>query len=166
MEIRQLKSNDAESYLAIRLEALQNSHEAFATSYGEEKNQTENSYHDRLSSETTFTFGAFIDKQLVGVITLVRETLVKLSHRANLVAMYIKPEARGKGIGKLLVNSAIGQAAQLDGLEQIYLSVVTTNQSAKQLYLATGFEVVGKQLRALKWQDRYYDEEQMVYYLK
>jgi hypothetical protein len=40
MEIRKLNPIDAEEYLSIRLDALENSPYAFASSYEEEKNQT------------------------------------------------------------------------------------------------------------------------------
>jgi RimJ/RimL family protein N-acetyltransferase len=166
MEIRQLNPADAEEYLSIRLEALQNSPYAFASSYEEEKNQTMEKYKNRFETpKNTFTFGAFEDSQLVGVVTLVKEQLLKLSHRANIVAMYIKPEKRGNGIGKSLISEVIEKAYNLEGIEQIYLTVVTTNVPAKKLYTSNGFKVFGKETRALKFENTYYDEEHMVLFL-
>ncbi|MDC3411885.1 GNAT family N-acetyltransferase [Aquibacillus sp. 3ASR75-11] len=166
MEIRQLNPTDAEEYLSIRLEALKDSPYAFASSYEEEKNQTAEKYKNRFNAPTnTFTFGAFEDSQLVGVVTLVKEQLYKLRHRANIVAMYIKPEKRGNGIGKALVSSVIEKVKNIDGIEQIYLTVVTTNVPAKKLYSSCGFEVFGKEKRALKFDNTYYDEEHMVLFL-
>ena len=143
MEIRLLKPSDAESYLRIRLEALQNSSEAFATSYKEEKDQSAEKYKSRFQSKESFTFGAFEKGKLIGAITLVKEKLFKLRHRANIVAMYVSPEKRGSGIGKALVVEAINKANDLEGVEQVYLTVVTTNQSAKKLYSSMGFKVFG-----------------------
>lgn len=37
MKLRQLRTNDAEDYFTLRLEALQHSPDAFATTYEEEK---------------------------------------------------------------------------------------------------------------------------------
>ncbi|WP_088102966.1 GNAT family N-acetyltransferase [Halalkalibacter urbisdiaboli] len=166
MEIRQLNRIDAEEYLSIRLEALQNSPYAFASSYEEEKNQTAEKYKNRFETPiNTFTFGAFEESQLVGVVTLVKEQLLKLSHRANIVAMYIKPENRGNGIGKALISKVIEKAYNLESIEQIYLTVVTTNVPAKKLYTSSGFEVIGKEKRALKFDNTYYDEEHMVLFL-
>lgn len=163
MEIRQLTPNDAEEYLSLRLEALRDSPYAFASSYQEEENQTAEKHKKRFgSSINAFTFGVFIDSQLVGVVTLIREQLMKLSHKANIVAMYIKPENRGNGLGKALISKAIEQAYNMEGVEQIYLSVVTTNIPAKKLYVSCGFEVFGKDKRALKFDNTYYDEEHMV----
>ena len=166
MDIRQLIPSDAEEYLSIRFEALNESPYAFASSYEEEKGNTAEIYKNSFYiPENTFTFGAFEDSTLIGVVTLVREQLFKLRHRANIVAMYIKPEKRGNGIGRALLASVIEKAENLDNVEQIYLSVVTTNESAKQLYLSSGFEVFGKEKRALKFGHTYYDEEHMVLFL-
>ncbi|MDL4839484.1 GNAT family N-acetyltransferase [Aquibacillus sp. LR5S19] len=166
MEIRQLNSPDAEEYLSIRLEALKNSPYAFASSYEEEKNQRAEKYKNRFNAPAnTLTFGAFEDSQLVGVVTLVKEQLFKLRHRANIVAMYIKPEKRGNGIGKNLVFRVIEKAKNIEGIEQIYLTVVTTNLPAKKLYSSCGFEVFGKDKKALKFDNTYYDEEHMVLFL-
>lgn len=98
----------------------------------------------------------------MGVITLVKEQLFKLRHRANIVAMYVIPEKRGKGIGKALISKAIQMADSLEDIEQLYLTVVTTNEPAKRLYSSIGFEVFGKEKRALKFDNTYYDEEHMV----
>ncbi|WP_042353984.1 GNAT family N-acetyltransferase [Bacillus rubiinfantis] len=166
MEIRQLTPTDAEEYLSIRFEALQDSPFAFASSYEEEKNQSAEIYKNLFAVPVNaFTFGAFEELELVGVVTLIREELIKLSHRANIVAMYVKPEKRESGLGKALITKAIEKANSLDGIEQIYLSVVTTNIPAKKLYASCGFEVFGTEKRALKFNNTYYDEEHMVLFL-
>ena len=166
MEIRQLNPADAEEYLTIRLEALKDCPYAFASSYEEEKNQPAEKYKNRFDTPVnSFTFGAFEGSQLVGVVTLVKEQLFKLRHRANIVAMYIKPEERGNGIGKALVSNVIEKAQNLDAIEQIYLTVVTTNAPAKKLYSSCEFKIFGKEKRALKLDNTYYDEEHMVLFL-
>ena len=166
MEIRQLESKDAEIYRSIRLEALQSSPNRFAASYEDEKKQTADKYKTRFQTPSNaFTFGAFEANQLVGVITLVRESLLKLNHRASIVAMYTKPEKRGCGVGKALLTKAIDKAIELEGVEQINLTVVSTNEVAKKLYASCGFEVFGREKNALKHEDSYYDEEHMVLFL-
>ncbi|WP_411955056.1 N-acetyltransferase family protein [Alkalibacillus sp. S2W] len=166
MEIRELYPNDAEEYLTIRLEALKNNPSAFASSYEEEKNVYAEKYKSSFNNKSSaITFGAYEESQLVGVVTLVKEQPLKLSHRANIVAMYIKPEKRGYGIGKALVLSVIEQTKNIGGIEQIYLTVVTTNVPAKKMYASCGFEVFGIDRRALKVDHTYYDEEHMVLYL-
>jgi ribosomal protein S18 acetylase RimI-like enzyme len=166
LEIRQLGTKDAKNYLFVRLEALQNSPYAFASSYEEEKDDSAEKYSVRFAAAKNFcTYGAFAGPQLVGVITLVREQKVKLKHRANIVAMYVKPEQRGNGIGKALMNKAIHKARTMEGMEQLYLTVVTSNETAKKLYSSMGFEVFGEEKSALKVDDMYYDEAWMVLFL-
>ncbi|MGJ7922566.1 GNAT family N-acetyltransferase [Neobacillus sp. LXY-4] len=149
MEIRLLKPLDAEIYLRIRLEALKNSPEAFAASYQEEKNLSVEVYKNRFQAKDSFTFGAFDKGKLVGIITLVKEKRYKLRHRANIVGMYVSPEIRGNRIGKALVTEAIKLAKDLEGVEQIKLSVVSTNQHAKRLYSSMGFKVYATEESAL-----------------
>src|SRR4051812_11074877 len=107
MEIRELGPQDAKDYFQIRLEALYKNPEAFGSSYEEEKMQTADKYKDRFQGTDSFTFGAWEESKLVGVVTLLRENRLKLRHRATIVAMYVTSENRGEGVGKALMNKAI-----------------------------------------------------------
>lgn len=163
--IRRLVAQDAENYLTLRLEALQNSPESFGSTYEEEKDHPIDKYKTRFQSRDSFTFGAFEDGILVGIITLVKEHRIKLRHRTTIVAMYVSPSTRGLGIGKALMNEVIKTAKELEGVEQVYLTVVTTNTSAKNLYTSFGFEIFGTEKRALKLDHSYFDEDLMVLFL-
>ncbi|MGM0903165.1 MAG: N-acetyltransferase family protein [Bacillota bacterium] len=166
MNIRKLGVQDAENYLKVRLKALKNNPEAFGSSFEEEKDRPVEMYAQRLSSEESITFGAFQQNELVGTVTLVREKYVKFRHRANIVGMYVDPENRGSGIGRLLLIEAINHAKTIGEIEQLNLSVVTTNEPAKKLYTSLGFEVFGTEKRALKVDERsYLDEHHMVLFL-
>ncbi|WP_404332653.1 GNAT family N-acetyltransferase [Mesobacillus maritimus] len=166
MNIRKLGVQDAENYLKIRLTALKNNPEAFGSSFEEEKDRPVEMYEQRLSSEESITYGAFLHNQLVGTVTLMREKYVKFRHRASIVGMYVDPENRGSGIGRLLLIEAINQAKTIGEIEQLNLSVVTTNEPAKKLYTSLGFEVFGTEKRALKLDERsYLDEHHMVLFL-
>ncbi len=79
--------------------------------------------------------------------------------------MYVSPAYRGKGIGKELMLEVIKKAQQLSDIEQLQLTVVSTNQSAKQLYTSLGFSEYGHEKRALKADGVYYDEDHMVLFL-
>lgn len=163
--IRRLVATDAENYHVLRLEALQNSPESFGSTYEEEKDQPVDKYRKRFESQESFTFGAFENRKLIGIITLVKEQRVKLRHRTTIVAMYVSPRRRGLGVGMALMKEAIMRAKELEGVEQVYLTVVTTNKSAKKLYNSLGFEIFGTEKRALKLNDSYFDEDLMVLFL-
>ncbi|MGE6260651.1 N-acetyltransferase family protein [Heyndrickxia sporothermodurans] len=165
MNIKRLESKDAELYRNLRLKALKDHPEAFGSSYEEEKNHPIETFADKIHSDTIFTFGAFDQKELIGIVTLVREVKLKLKHRASIFAMYVLPEKRSFGVGNALMTKAINKANELNGIEQIYLSVVSTNSHAKKLYASLGFEKFGYEKRALKLNDQYVDEEHMVLFL-
>lgn len=168
MNIRLLKPSDAKSYWDLRLEALEQSPEAFAVSY-EEAIKRENpveSVAKNLTNRVNFTFGAFNNnEELIGVVTLLQETSLKLKHRANILAMYVSPEIRGLGVGKELLSTAINQAKIIESIEKLNLTVVTTNESAKKLYTKFGFKIFGIEEHALLINNNYYDEEYMVLFL-
>lgn len=165
MEIRQLHPDDAEAYFALRLEALQINPEAFGSSYEEEKDYPLSWTQSRLSDPASYVYGAFVEKDLVGVVTLMRETKIKMSHRANIYAVYVTPKRRGKGVAKQLLKATIEKSRDLQGIEQVYLAVVAENRVAKKVYRAFGFETYGIDRKAIKINGKYYDEELMVLYL-
>ncbi|MBM7702839.1 GNAT family N-acetyltransferase [Metabacillus iocasae] len=165
MLIRQLNPSDAKSYRELRLEGLKFHPDAFGASYEEEKNKPLSLYEGRFQSDQSYTFGAFVEGELVGVVTLLLESAMKMKHRANIVAMYVTSSVRGQGIGKQLLLTALTQAKQLSTIEQVHLTVVSTNQAAKKLYESVGFQSYGIEKRALKIGDAYIDEELMVKYL-
>lgn len=165
MEIRILKPTDAEKYKEIRLEGLKVNPEAFSSSYEEEKDYPLARTESRLSGEHSFTFGAYEEDRLVGVVSLIWETRAKIKHRATIAAMYVTPEQRRFGVGKALMSAAITKASKLDGIEQIYLSVNASNEPARKLYQRMGFKTFGIDKKALKVNGSYFDEELMVLFL-
>ena len=145
MKIRLLKPSDAKSYWELRLEALAQHPEAFATSY-EEAIKRENPVEkmaENFSKAGNYTFGAFNNEELLGAVTLLQENQLKLNHRANIFAMYVRPGLRNAGIGKALLSEAIHKARSTNGIEKLNLTVVTTNTIAKKLYADLGFQVFG-----------------------
>jgi ribosomal protein S18 acetylase RimI-like enzyme len=166
MLIRVLLPADASAYWQLRLFALQESPEAFATSYEEairREHAVEEVAKNLSQSENGFTVGAFDQKNdLVGIVTFYRERSLKLRHKGYLVGMYVSPHVRRTGIGRQLIAEVIKKAREMPGLEQIHLSVVTTNKAARKLYVSLGFKTFGVEPRALKYGDQYWDEEHMV----
>lgn len=165
MEIRILDPIDAAIYREIRLEALKANPEAFSSSYTEEKDYPLENFENRLNFGHFFTFGAFVENKLTGVVTLILETRSKTKHRANIVAMYVSPELRRSGIGRRLMTEAIKKANEINEIEQIYLTVTSSNEPAKNLYQSLGFKTYGIDKNGLKIEDTYFDDELMVLFL-
>lgn len=163
MEIRSLTSSDAKDYWELRLEALQQNPEAFATTYEDAISRKDplKRVATNLDASSSTTFGAYVENELVGVMTLSKEELTKLQHRINLFAVYVTPRMRGKHIGEALLKEVIQAAKQFPGVEKINLSVVTTNTAAIYLYEKFGFTTFGVEKKAMKVGEEYLDELHM-----
>ena len=62
---------------------------------------------------------------------------------------------------KKLVITAIQKARTMEVVEQLNLSVVSSNEPAKKLYLSLGFEAFGFEKKALKIGKNFLDEDHM-----
>lgn len=168
MEFKLLTASDAESYWALRLEALKQNPEAFLTSY-EDALKRENPIDQvvgNFNAEGNYTFGAFEQKNLIGVVTLLHENAEKIQHRANIFAMYVTHKKQGMGVGKALMTEAINKAKSIPAIEKINLSVMASNDKAKQLYRKLGFQVYGFEENAFKVNGIDYNDEHMVLHLR
>ena len=169
MQIRQLGEADAPAYRELRLRALREDPDQFGRTYEEEVDRPLTVTKERLRAQAaaggSFTLGAF-EGTLIGVVTVLRGEGTKERHRATVVGMYVAREARGRGVGRALLEEARARAARIDGVEQLHLALVTTNEAARRLYRALGFVPYGVEPRALKFGERYWDEELMVLRLR
>ncbi|RDI41027.1 GNAT family N-acetyltransferase [Falsibacillus pallidus] len=169
MDYRVLTSEDAEEYLRIRLESLKLNPEAFASNY-EDKVAEEDALNKtaiRLKpTNFSFTMGAFDGDALVSVVTFMRESPSKMMHKGSIFAVFTTPSYRGKGIAKALFKELLKKLDEVEGLEQIMLTVVSSNQSAVKLYESLGFESFGTEKNAMKVDGSYYDEDYMMMFLK
>lgn len=160
MTIRELTSADAVAYRALILCGLSEHAESFRIAA---QDSGEPMVPFASSRPDAFTLGAWLaDGQLVGVVSFERETRTKFRHKGLLSRMYVRADASGKGIGRRLVQETIKRAREIEGLEQINLTVVASNSRAKHLYSSEGFKSFALEERALKMGETYYDEEQMV----
>lgn len=162
MIIRRLQASDWEGYRTLRLEALNLEPTAFAADLSEQADQPHEFWASRLASGPHgFVLGAFVAERLVGMVGLNRERRAKTRHKAVVWGMYVSPGARGRAIGRQLLERLIAEARAMDGLRQLALTVVTENLPARRLYLDLGFQVYGTEPRALWVGERFLDEDLM-----
>lgn len=162
VQVRVLNAQDAAAYQPLRLRALKEHPEAFASSYEDEARVPLGQVEERLSRTENTTFGAFVDGALAGVVTLARTPRPKLRHRASIVAMYVAPEARGRGVGKRLIQAAIDEALRYEHILDVTLSLTVGNESARALYVSMGFEPFALEPRFIYLDGRFYDGEWMI----
>ncbi len=162
MDVRVLNAADAAAFQAVRLRALQEHPEAFGASYEEEREFSLDKVAQGFNPPDSVMFGAFDRDALVGIAHLGRYTRMKTRHRAIIGAMYVAPEARGKQVGKALIDVSLFYARTLDGLEDVVLAVTVGNDTARNLYIKAGFTPFSIDPRYIRLGDRYFDIEWMV----
>jgi len=154
IQIRRLTPAEALSYREIRLAGLKESPEAFGSTFERESAQPLAWFRDRL--RTSQVFGGFCVGELLGIAGFAIREGEKERHKGLLWGMYVRPEARGAGVGQQLVEAVIAVARR--HVEVIQLSVVSDNEQALRLYARLGFLEYGVERNSLKQDGRYCDE--------
>ncbi len=166
MYIRQLTADDVAIFYPFRLRGLRESPHAFTNSYEEYSRQSLDSvvqrFRQQVASDTDFTLGAFENDQLAGIVGFYRENALKVRHKGYIVSLYVQPEERRRGIARALLLAALERIRRLPDLDHVLLGVVETQVAAKRLYESLGFTVYGREPRAVRIGDEYFDEEFMI----
>lgn len=155
--IRRLRPDDANSFRAIRLEALTVNPEALGSTLELEDKLDVPWFASRL--ENSHVIGAFRDDELVGTAGFAVQQGQKQAHKGRLWGMYVRPSARNIGVGRLLVSAVLDVAREK--VELIQLTVVRDNRPARRLYESLGFVEFGMEPKASKLGEKYYDEAHM-----
>jgi RimJ/RimL family protein N-acetyltransferase len=117
---------------------------AFASSYEEECDRPVAQVAERMAKNTDgFILGAFEGEALIGTVGMQREPQAKMAHKMVLWGMYVVPEARGRGLARMLVDAALARAFAMSGVRQVNLGVNAANAPALALYRAAGFTTFG-----------------------
>lgn len=158
-----LGQGDASAFQALRLRGLRECPTAFASSFEEESETPLDVIAERLAASAgRAMFGAFNAESLAGVVGIQREEMRKLRHKAFLWGMYVAPELRHKGAGRLLVAEALRYAFAMDGVRQVNLGVNAQNAPTIALYEGAGFRRFGLERGFLLVDGTLQDELHMV----
>lgn len=113
---------------------------------------------NKLDAEREFMMLVEIDGAVAGNCAVMSQgALRRLSHRCAF-AIALRKAYWHLGLGSAMMEYALELAEQI-GYEQTELDVVEGNDRAKALYEKFGFEVTGKNMRALKYDDGSYRDE-------
>jgi GNAT superfamily N-acetyltransferase len=139
--VRETVADDWRALRDIRLEALRDAPTAFGSTYEREILRGEAHWRDRVARGGTFL--AFIPEvsaaEPAGLIGGYQEDPVTV----ELVSMYVRPRARGRGVGEALVATVIDWAGNRNA-ECVRLWVTETNAPARALYERCGFALTGE----------------------
>ena len=154
--IEKLPSSSWQNYKEIRLAALKTDPLAFCETYEEALIKTETDWQKHITS----MWFALAGEQVVGMVGLLQEESSCGKHRGFMISFWVKPEFRGHGIGKALIQH-LQQYAPTIGISKIYFHVTTTQTNAIRLYKSLGFEIVGICKNNTFVQNKFYDQYQM-----
>jgi GNAT superfamily N-acetyltransferase len=132
--VRETVAADWQALRDIRLEALHNAPDAFGSTYEREILRPEADWLDRIARGGTFL--AFLPEvsEPAGLAGGYQER----PDTAELVSMYVRSQARGRGVGEALV-AAVARWAEAKGAKSLHLWVTETNAPARLLYRRCGF---------------------------
>jgi len=124
---------------AVRLRALADLPDAFGSTLDHELKFRDEDWRQRLASADAATFLASLDGADLGIVVAARID----DGEAGLYAMWVAPEARGKGASDELIKYAVAWARAC-GFRRISLGVGDFNTPAIRLYDRHGFRPTGE----------------------
>jgi ribosomal protein S18 acetylase RimI-like enzyme len=144
VNIRTFGPGDWQDYRDLRLSALQDSPDAFGSTYADAVVYPDSVWRSRLhqiSSEFDCPLVAERGGRCVGLAW----GRIEASHRdvAHLFQMWVAPDHRGLGISRKLLDSVISWAVAQDAASLV-LAVTCGDTPASRLYESAGFEAFGK----------------------
>lgn len=144
-------------YRDLRLHALKNDPFAFGTSLDEETSLAPEIWQERIGN-ALFALDSDVPIGMVGIIYLQRK---KQRHIAHIVGFYVKPEYRGRGIGKRLLLEALTQIKAKDNIIKVGLSVNSSQSDAIRMYENLGFKTVGLLEKEINVEGSFCDQYEM-----
>ncbi|HEX7760225.1 MAG TPA: GNAT family N-acetyltransferase [Caulobacteraceae bacterium] len=160
-EIRPVRPDEADAWMAMRLEALTAHPMAFGDSYEEASARPLADLEARLAQAGPgVTLGVYVEGALQGTAVFSVEAPLKMRHKGLLGAVYLRPVLRGSGAADALVAAIIAHARQhVDLLKAV---VNPSNDVARKLYFRHGFRTYGVEPRSLRYGGVDNDDELIV----
>ncbi|MEM7362487.1 MAG: GNAT family N-acetyltransferase [Pseudomonadota bacterium] len=145
--VRPFTADEWQVYKSVRLEALRDSPDAFATTYAESVGRDDNQWRERLKVATSeaskqLPLAVFEGERVVGQCWVIQEE--DDSSRANVIQMWVAPAFRGLGLSRRLLLATIEWATQ-NSVEVMTLGVTQGETPARRLYESVGFQTIGSE---------------------
>ena len=132
-----------DEYRTLRLHALQESPQAFGSSYADNAGQPDEFWIDRLrdaqAGRTPLLF-AEAGNRLVGLIGAYFEP--DEPDVANIITVFVAPDFRGRGLGNGLVDTILAEVRRCSDIRVARLTVNVSQSAAISAYHRAGFVTV------------------------
>ena len=144
MGVRRVRPEEWEELRAVRLRALEESPDSFGSTAVEGQRRGDGDWRAWADagarSPSTAVFVAEHAGRFVGLCgSFLHEDDART---AQIVAMWVAPDQRGRRLGEELLAVASEWSAD-QGAEELVLDVTETNRSARRLYARAGFRETG-----------------------
>ena len=138
MDVRRVRDDEWETLRDVRLRALADAPDAFATTHAEAAARPDQWWRDwaaaSAAGDSQAMYLAWVDGQPVGIAGVFGD-----GRRFDVISMWTDPATRGRGVASALLEAAIAFA----GDAPVFLSVTETNETARRLYERRGFVSTG-----------------------
>jgi ribosomal protein S18 acetylase RimI-like enzyme len=145
IEIVELPVSDWKDFKEIRLAALKEEPQAFGSSYARDVAYPDSIWQERLrdsESKKSVCLFAKLEGRIVGMVMGGRTDDDKQTHLAHIWGTYVDSKARGKGIGKELMQRVIEELGRDADIKGICVTVNTEQKPAIKLYESLGFKQI------------------------
>jgi len=144
VEIRRVKAAEWRRWREARLRMLRDDATFFSSRYDDAVREPEEVWRRWVAEAEEGTSKALFVAEEDGVWLGVVGAFVRINpNEVHLVAMWVDPRGRGRGIARLLIR-AVGTWAQERGASRVLLFVQEANVPARTLYERAGFEQTGE----------------------
>ena len=98
---------------------------------------------DRNSETNSRLLVARVDDRVVGALSIMGGVLERTRH-VGMIELYVERDARGRGVGKALMDAGLMWSQSNPILRKLALHVFEDNTRAVELYRGLGFETEGR----------------------
>lgn len=155
LDIRQLGAADLGAYRELHRFALTESPHAFVETSADDAARPDSDVAAMLARGGAW--GLFEERRLLGKLVLTAPSHAALSHTRWLHAVYLHPDARGRGAGWRLLDAAVAHARAEDA-SLVALWVNAHNIAARSLYERCGFRATGRAPGGVRLEGAYVDD--------
>ena len=122
----------------IRLQALRDAPYAFSSVHAREAAFGDDEWHRRATRDGSFL--AFLPEVSPAGLG---GGYIEAPDTVELISMFVRPPARGRGVGEAIIDAVVGWAIQQNAAT-VHLWVTETNKHARMLYERCGFTVTAE----------------------